>query len=428
MSALSYKVLSRKGGTTSSILAIALLVAIILFSSLPLISMPSYPVILGKDPARHIVWSLAVAEQGVLPYSSTGEYSVRKYPSFVYPPFFHLLFGTLMMICGYGGWTHIYILTVIMTLFLNALFTLPAFIIGRRLSGWEAGVLSAFFVSTSFLKFETVCWGEYPMLLSFLLMSFLAIALTSKPTLGWATISVLLSLGVLGTHPISAVLLGSTLALFGLIDLPFGADKLKRVGMLFLLLSIMVLPAFLIIHPISPFILPQAKNQILHALRARSVQEFLRRFLELDLAKHLVRIQAEKLFYNWWNLPWRIGYVTLVAAVASQVAIRKESNRCFHFLLAWVCLSFTFYFGYLRLCPDYLRFLQCSIVPLTILSGVGLSHILMRRTNSSQVSILLILLILIVLGIPFLTYAHNLIWWMSKECFTTLPLQKMKFS
>jgi hypothetical protein len=391
-----------------------------------MISMPAYPVILGKDPARHIVWSLAVAEQGVLPYSSTGIY--RGYSPFVYPPFFHLLFGTLMMMCGYNGWVHIYILTVIMALFLNALFILPAFIIGRRLSGWEAGILSAFFVSTSFLKFETVCWGEYPMLLSFLLMSFLAIALTSKPTPAWATVSILLALSVLVTHPISAVVLGSTLALFALIDLPFGADKLKRMGTLLAILSIIVLPALLIIHPVlSP--IPQASSQALRTVGAKSVQEFLRRFLELDLTKHLARIQAEKFYVrNWWNLPWRIGYITIIAAAASLVAVRKESDHCFRFILAWIFLSFAFYFGYLRIQPDYLRFLQCSIVPLTVLSGVGLSHILIKRTASPAVSIPLILLVLTVLGITFLIYAQNHILWMSRKCFTTLPLPRIEVS
>jgi hypothetical protein len=59
---------------------------------------------------------------------------------------------------------------------------------------------------------------------------------------------------------------------------------------------------------------------------------------------------------------------------------------------------------------------------------VGLSHILIKRTASPAVSIPLILLVLTVLGITFLIYAQNHISWMSRECFTTLPLPRIEVS
>jgi hypothetical protein len=298
----------------------------------------------------------------------------------LYPPLFHLLLGNLFLICGLSDAPHIVFVLKLWTALLNGFFVLPVFLLGRKMLDGLSGLASAALVSTSFLKFEMMCWGLQPYLIGLLLMG---LATYSLIHIRRSIVSLILFVGVLLSNPYISVLCLVSLLAWGLIFL-IGNRRRSVFPRLMICFGLAALFFGMAIITGRPFWL-----------------SFLAGILN-----------PGKVFpYNWWDLSWRIQDIVLILlplGLAQSLRKHYELPLC---LLVWVAIGFIGYYGrFLGVYFEYFRVLQYAIIPLIVFAGVGLRYLLIRKEVHPVGMCILVFFILIDV-VFFAFFAANCAAW-----------------
>jgi hypothetical protein len=318
-----------------------------------------WPFIRGVDHYSHAVMTNLIMTRGEIE------------PYLIYPPGFHTLSA---LISRFSGLNPLAVFAVLGP----ALLLLPAlacYVFGRRLWGWEYGVVAAFFCGSllggTYYYFND---AMYPNLVGSQFLLVLAIValvgVYSLPSVRGGLLLVLLGSSVILYHQVSSLYLVLLLALVAALLLPYLLVRERNVGFA-LLASLMFIGALTIVYAWDTYDLPQAVAGLLGSSEASSTGTAVEMAIGTQMPYRLDYFVGAIVSQP---VAW-LGLLGAALLVADPRYWRSKAWALAHFtLLLWAVLMFfgsrTSYSGF----PQ--RFGRDLGVPLALLAALAFVVIL----------------------------------------------------
>jgi hypothetical protein len=273
-------------------------------------------------------------------------------------PGYHIFVAHIILITGLPD----YLAHALVVAFFSSFIVLCGFLIARRIWGESTAFIVAFLVAISRFDVEMLMWAGYPNVIPLMLIPLIFYLYLERERFSivpFVITTTFLSGAIFLTHSLSAVMfVGITFSTVVLV-----AIFSKRVGVSKAHLLIWLLPLFLGIILVSPFL-----AEAVPAYLGANAETFTGGVSDIRLALLSTRVLPLE-----WVIP-------LFACVIFFFLFSKKYKGNFFtvpaFLLTlWIWIPMLFTQGYLvGLYTDYNRFLYYIILPLIILIALGIDH------------------------------------------------------
>lgn len=294
--------------------------------------------ILGNDPAVHLLKAYEMIETGTVSFSEITWY----------PPLYRILLAECIIFTGASNFESALFVMKILTVTFDWLLIFSVYLIGTRLINEDSGVIASSLMLLCFPLYEINFWGGYPSLLSIAYMYLLFLYLSPKKEGGsYKVIAFITAFSLVLTHHFATFLTITILIFYALTSFLLFRRSFTRT---FIVAFLGVLAAFLLWYV--PVILPYLNILITHIFFGQRAYLYLTWRVTLDV------------------FLMSFGFIFLFAFLGVPLTFYNSREKSKLELYTLMCLSFliplflsqSYFFGVLLPYDRFVYYLMPSAV------------------------------------------------------------------
>ena len=331
--------------------------ALIVFIFYMLLS--SNGLILGNDPAVHLLKAYEISETGIVSFSEITWY----------PPLYRILLAECTIFMGVSNLENALFIMKILTVTFDWLVIFSVYLLGTRLHSEEVGIIASSLMLLCFPLYEINFWGGYPSLLSMVYMCLLFLYLPPKKE-GWSykVIAFITAFSLVLTHHFATFLIITILIFYALISFLVFRRSFTRT---FIVAVLGALAAFILWYV--PIILPYINILITHIFFGQRTYLYLTWRVALDV------------FLMSFGFMFLFGFLgALITFYNSRRRNKLEfyTLMCLSFLIP-LFLSQSYFFGVLL---PYDRFVY-YLMPSAVIFAAVITYLVVKFAVSYVVNV-----------------------------------------
>lgn len=254
----------RENGRKIFVISFSVLIILIFYMLLS-----SNGLILGNDPAVHLLKTYEILETGTVSFSEITWY----------PPLYRILLAECIIFAGVSNLENALFIMKVLTATFDWLLIFSVYLLGARLHSEDVGIIASSLMLLCFPLYEINFWGGYPSLLSIAYMYLLFLYLSPKKE-GWSykVIAFITAFSVVLTHHFATFLTIIILVFYAVISFLVFRRSFTRT---FIVAVLGALAAFLLWYV--PVILPYINILITHIFFGQRAYLYLTWRVTLDV-------------------------------------------------------------------------------------------------------------------------------------------------